>query len=84
MLVAQGRLILTIDVRVWLTTLAQLSPIRFVPVDNEIAIESVELPAPFHKDPADRMIVATARHLAIPIVTADQKILGYKHVPTIW
>jgi PIN domain nuclease of toxin-antitoxin system len=56
----------------------------FVPVDNEIAVRSVELPGEIHKDPADRMIVATARKLAAPLVTADEKIQNYPHVRTIW
>lgn len=37
-----------------------------MPVDNEIAVKSVELPGEFHKDPADRIIVATARKLPRP------------------
>ncbi|WP_281168709.1 hypothetical protein [Kiloniella laminariae] len=35
-------------------------------------------------DPAGRMIVATARKFAIPLITAESKILGYEHVATIW
>jgi len=42
------------------------------------------LPDPFHRDPADRIIVATARKLQCPIVTADHKILEYPHVETMW
>jgi len=38
----------------------------------------------FHKDPADRMIVATARKFAAPLVTKDLKIRAYAHVKTIW
>ena len=38
----------------------------------------------FHRDPADRMLVALARHLSVPLITADEKILAYKHVKTIW
>jgi PIN domain nuclease of toxin-antitoxin system len=36
-----------------------------------------ELPEPFHQDPADRLIVATARLLDAPVVTVDRRILGY-------
>jgi PIN domain nuclease of toxin-antitoxin system len=35
------------------------------------------LPGELHGDPGDRLIVATARHLGAPIITRDQKILGY-------
>jgi PIN domain nuclease of toxin-antitoxin system len=55
-----------------------------MPVDAEIAIKSVDLPGDFHKDSVDRMIVATARKLAVPLVTKDEKIRSYAHVKTIW
>ncbi|WP_237143457.1 PIN domain-containing protein [Phyllobacterium zundukense] len=53
-------------------------------INVEIATKSVGLPGTFHKDPADRMIVATARALAAPLITADEKIRDYIHVKTIW
>ncbi len=84
MLVAHGRLVLSMDVSSWLATVAEIEAVRFLPVDVEIAAKSVELPGNFHKDPADRMIVTTARKLAVPLVTKDDKILNYPHVKTIW
>lgn len=84
MLISKGRLILSMDVESWLDEVAQIDGVRFVPVDNEIGIKSTALPGEFHKDPADRMIVATARKLAIPLVTADEKIIKYEYVKTIW
>lgn len=84
LLVRRGRLLLTMDVATWLATVAQVPGIRFVPVDNEIAIRATDLPEPLHKDPADRMIVALARHLSAPLVTGDAKIRNYRHVKTIW
>lgn len=53
-------------------------------VDNRIAVASIQLPAGLPKDPADRIIVATAIQLSIPIVTADHKMRAYPHVQTIW
>jgi len=84
MLVARGRLGLAMDVTPWLAAVQEIEEVRFVPVDNEIAAQAVALPGLFHKDPADRMIVATARRFGSPLVTADEKILGYPHVRTIW
>jgi PIN domain nuclease of toxin-antitoxin system len=84
MLTTRGRLSLSIDVTAWLAAIKQIERVRFVAIDNEIAVDAVELPGEFHKDPADRLIVATARKLRVPIVTADQKITGYPHVRTIW
>ncbi len=84
MLVAREKLVLTMDVGNWLVTVGEIEGVRFVPVDVEIATKSVALPGEFHNDPADRMIVATARKLAVPLVTKDAKIRSYAHVKTIW
>tara|TARA_Y100001001_G_scaffold154515_1_gene169332 strand:- start:516 stop:917 length:402 start_codon:yes stop_codon:yes gene_type:complete len=84
MLVGRGRLTLTMNVDDWLETVGRIPGVRFVPVDNQIGVESTRLPGDFHKDPADRLIVALARHLNIPLVTADQKIRAYRYVHTIW
>lgn len=84
MLIEKGRLTLSMDVESWFAEISQIDGVRFLPVDNETAIKSTVLPGNFHKDPADRMIVATARKLAVPLVTADEKIRNYEHVKTIW
>ena len=83
-LIMAGRLVLSMDVENWLVEVTQIDGVRFVPVDNEIGIKSTMLPGEFHKDPADRMIVATARKLAVPLITADEKIRAYQHLITIW
>lgn len=46
--------------------------------------EAYSLPESFHPDPADRIIAATARIRSYSILTADQKILNYPHVESIW
>jgi PIN domain nuclease of toxin-antitoxin system len=84
MLVERGRVALSMEVKGWLSLAGQIEAVRFVPVDNDICIESVALPGEFHKDPADRIIVATARRFGAPLVTADEKIRAYPHVRTIW
>lgn len=83
MLVAKGRVALAMDVEQWLSVVSQIDEVGFVAVDNEIAVKSIELPGEFHEDPADRIIVATARKLAVPLVTADDRIRAYPHVRTI-
>jgi PIN domain nuclease of toxin-antitoxin system len=67
-----------------LATAQEIDGLRFEPIDIAVSIESTRLPGAFHKDPADRMIVALARHLNAPLVTADRKLQAYKHVATIW
>lgn len=84
MLVSREKLVLTMEVGAWLTTIREIEAVRFVPVDVEIATSSVMLPGEFHNDPADRMIVATARKLAVPLVTKDTRIRNYPHVKTVW
>lgn len=84
MLAKAGRLALTMDAGAWLDTVAEVPAIRFVPVDVRISVQSVDLPGEFHKDPADRIIVATARHHSVPLISADLKIRDYPHVQTIW
>ncbi len=84
LLVERDRLVLTMDVSSWLATVEQIEQVRFLSVDVESATKSVSLPGQFHKDPADRMIVATARKLAVPLVTKDEKLRAYPHVKTIW
>lgn len=84
MLVTKERLTLTMDVDSWLSVVESIENIEFVPIDNKVAIESTRLPGEFHKDPADRLIVALARTLSAPLVTADEKIQSYGHVKTIW
>lgn len=84
MLVEREKLVLSMDVTTWLGKVAEIECVHFYPVDVEIATKSTELPGDFHKDPADRMIVATARKLAAALVTKDEKIRSYAHVKTVW
>lgn len=84
MLVSKGRVALSMDIETWLNVVDEIESVSFTAVDNEIAIKSIALPGEFHKDPADRIIVATARKLAAPLVTADEKIRSYPHARTIW
>ncbi len=79
-LVEYGRLKLDRPVTEWLD-LALLQPgLELLPLTPAIAVESTRLPQPFHRDPADQIVVATARHHGIPLLTYDGKILEYPHV----
>jgi PIN domain nuclease of toxin-antitoxin system len=80
----RGRLKLSIDIQAWVRKTESLPFIQFIPVDNTIALRSVDMPGVFHPDPADRIITATAMTMGLPLVTKDEKILGYSHVKTIW
>ncbi|MBE1207367.1 type II toxin-antitoxin system VapC family toxin [Aminobacter carboxidus] len=84
MLVAKGKLEISMDVSHWLDLAGEIEGFRFIPVDNVVAVRSVTLPGKFHADPADRMIVALARELGAPLVSADTRISRYPHVKSIW
>lgn len=84
MLIDKGRIQLSMEMDAWLKEIGKIKTIHFVPVDNDIAIKATQLPGQFHKDPADRMIVSLARQFALPLLTADEKILHYPHVKGVW
>lgn len=84
MLVNKERITLSMDLEQWLLLIEQIETVKFYAIDNEIALKSTQLPGEFHKDPADRMIVATARKLGATLISADEKILKYPHVKVIW
>ena len=83
LLVAQERLELQTEVLTWLRDELAYPGVRLLPLTAEVAVEAYQLPDTFHRDPADRLIVATARHHACPLVTSDRKILDYPHVSTV-
>jgi len=78
--VEYGRLSLPLPIEDWFLTALAYPGITLLPLTPQIAIESTRLPDLFHKDPADQIIVATARIYNYPLVTFDSKILNYKHV----
>lgn len=78
-LVERGRLQLSLPVDQWLAQ-AVHAPFQLLPLTPEIAADSTRLPGNFHRDPADQMIVATARHYQCPLVTLDGLIRAYPHV----
>lgn len=84
MLVERGRLALTVDVAEWLQLAEAVPGVRFVPVDNAIALRAVRLPDFPHPDPADRLIAATALGAGGSLVTADRRLRSYKPLKTVW
>lgn len=77
LLVRKGRLELTQPAPAWFATFASRPGVQTIPLSAAAAILSSFLPEPFHGDPADRMLVATARELGATFVTRDTKILDY-------
>ncbi len=84
LLVEKGRLELALSPQEWLEKCEALPFLDFVPVDNRIALLSTRLTGFPHRDPVDRIIIATAITLGASIVTKDEKIRAYPQVKTIW
>jgi PIN domain nuclease of toxin-antitoxin system len=79
-LVQGGRLQLSIPIEDWIEQALAYPKVVVIPLSPAIVVDSTRLPPPFHKDPADELIVASARVLACPLITYDGKILNYPHV----
>jgi PIN domain nuclease of toxin-antitoxin system len=78
MLAAKGRLNLDMPTHGWIEQSLSHPAMRLIALDDPaVAVESNELPADFHADPADRLLVATARIGGYTLVTRDQKIMDY-------
>lgn len=77
MLDAKGRVTLHIPCDDWVDAALGQPAMALLPITPGIAIASSRLPGDFHGDPADRMIIATARALNVPLVTRDRAILAY-------
>lgn len=69
--------------RAWWNALLKRTAWTCLPIGGEIMAEAYSLPPPIHRDPADRVLIATARHERLTLVTTDGKIIGYPHVVTV-
>ena len=68
----------------WLDAAVPLQGLGVWELTRPILVQSCELPQPFHGDPADQILVATARHHGAVLVTKDQRIRRYAHVQSLW
>ena len=77
MLEARGRLHLALEIDEWVRQGLAAPGVQMVPLSPEIAVDSVRLPGNPSGDPADRMLMATARRIGAALVTRDEQILAY-------
>jgi PIN domain nuclease of toxin-antitoxin system len=77
MLEALGRVRFTMPCFTWLSEALETPGLRMVPLSAPVALDSARLPGEFTGDPADRIIVATARALGALLATADTTLLAY-------
>jgi len=78
-----GRIELRLGLRDWLEKATAPPLVRRVGISPAIAGEVAALPDTFHRDPADRILVATARILGATLLTQDRRILEAGIVPTL-
>jgi len=74
MLYRKGRLQLQMDFPVWLSQASDPSAVRLLPLDTSVVLALDKLPERFHGDPADRIIVATAKAHGLKLITEDKAI----------
>ncbi len=83
-LAEKGHLKLGTSVDEWTRQALEMPRLQQLPLSAAIAIESTRLPQPFHDDPADQIIVATARLTDSTLISADRLIRNYAYVNTLW
>jgi PIN domain nuclease of toxin-antitoxin system len=77
MLARKKRMVLSAEPLAWISQALQAPGLQLIPLIPEIAVGSTTLPGNIPKDPADQIIVATARHFGARLVTCDTRIIEY-------
>lgn len=80
---ASGKITFKGTLESWIRRGTNILGLRTAELSHPIALLAYTLPGSFHKDPADRILVATAIHDGYTIVTADERILAYPHVKSM-
>ena len=83
-LLEKRRLAISIDPEDWISQALEMTKLRLLPLSPVLAYRSTILPPQFHDDPADQIIIASAREEGATILTSDDRIRSYKHVKTLW
>ncbi len=82
-LVEKGKLSFQQPVEDWINQALSYPGVQLLALTPRIVVESTQLPGNFHRDPADQLVVATARVYNCPLVTADGNIRGYQYVQLV-
>jgi PIN domain nuclease of toxin-antitoxin system len=76
-LVSKGRYRLFVPAKIWFSRLLDLNGVRLATLTPDVLIDSAYLPGDPPKDPADRIIAATARHHGLLVISRDQRLISY-------
>jgi PIN domain nuclease of toxin-antitoxin system len=82
--VEKGQIALDRQLDDWLESALAADGLQVADLTRPILVDSCRLPQPFHGDPADQIIVATARSHSATLVTRDTRLRNYRHVRSIW
>jgi PIN domain nuclease of toxin-antitoxin system len=80
---ARGDLIFGMPLADWFRIALPPNRVKVIEISPEVSIDSTRLPEWDHKDPGDRLVVATARVHRLTVLTSDRKILSYPHVASL-
>lgn len=80
MLANKGKIVINIPIKDWINKLLLISKIKIIDLSPDTLIESVLLPNYEHRDPADRLIIASVRLTNSVLMTFDQKIIDYANL----
>lgn len=83
-LLEKGRITIACDPEEWIRIALDMPKLRLVPLTPVISYKSTILPGEFHDDPADQIIVSTAREENAVILSKDERIRKYSSVKSIW
>ncbi|MBN1676716.1 MAG: type II toxin-antitoxin system VapC family toxin [Kiritimatiellae bacterium] len=83
-LLEKGRLGVSCDPEEWIHQALDMPKLRLVPLSPTLAYRSTVLPPALHGDPADQIIIATAREENATVLTKDKIMRAYTHVRTLW
>jgi len=83
-LLEKGKIRISYAAEDWIRDALAMPKLRLVELTPYISFQSTVLPGSFHQDPADQIIVATARVENAIILTKDERMLSYAHAKTIW
>lgn len=81
-LVEKGRIDLTFSIREWIEIALSYPNVQLLNLTVPIVLQATQLEG-FHNDPADQIIVATAKVYDCPLMTVDTKIINYPHVQVL-
>jgi PIN domain nuclease of toxin-antitoxin system len=82
--VEQQQLVLDRPLEQWLDEAITIPGLSVWEMTRPILVQACALPQPFHGDPADQILVATARYRGAVVITKDQRIRQYGHVQSLW